>query len=138
MGNKVEGKSESSIAGKNYGRVELRRDNQTLSTVVRNYSSNEVPIANCFVTEIKARTFETNVEMEISRGIKMGMSKQDLDAAVDGLDFETETSAGSDMTSYIFRLDPPNIAMTVEIITKNDVVIGIALDHTLPFSEFGE
>ncbi|MDO4345135.1 MAG: hypothetical protein Q4C50_10075 [Eubacteriales bacterium] len=90
--------SDSVIAGKDFGWVYMMKDNQEYHSTVRNYSPNAAAIENCFVTSVESSVDSTNLPITIQKGITLGMSNEDLLAALEGEDYETDDS--SDMFIY--------------------------------------
>ncbi len=84
----IEEDSESVVAGKNTGWVYMMKDNQTFHTLARNYGANATTIENCFVTSVEASIHGPNLPLTVQKGITMGMSGEELLAALEGEKYE--------------------------------------------------
>lgn len=82
--------TEMVVAGKNTGWVSMIKDNQSFRTLARNYNGNAAAIQNCFVTSIEASVHGPNLPMTVQKGICLGMSEEDLMAALEGVEYEQE------------------------------------------------
>lgn len=89
-----ESDTDMTVKAKDYGWVTLRKDNQELRGIANNYSEKATTIENCFLTTVVGDKNTTNVEIEIQKGIKRGISASDLEKALEGVTYEKE-DAGS-------------------------------------------
>ncbi|MGI6017499.1 MAG: hypothetical protein ACOX8M_01615 [Marvinbryantia sp.] len=87
--------SDAVVAGGDFGWVTMMKDNQELHVIARNYDANAAVINNCFVTSVEASKYTTNLPMTLQKGITVGMSTADLEAALEGVDYEKEDEDGS-------------------------------------------
>lgn len=84
--------SDPAVKAKDFGWVTLMKSNQSLRVIANNYSDEATTINNCFVTSVKSSDNSPNIPITIQKGITRGMSKGDLEKALQGTDFETEES----------------------------------------------
>lgn len=85
-----ESDTDMTVKAKDYGWVTLRKDNQELRGIANNYSEKATTIENCFLTTAVGDKNTTNVEIEIQKGIKRGISASDLEKALEGVTYEKE------------------------------------------------
>ena len=110
----------------------LMKDNQRVSSFVKNFAGNATAVENCFVNQIAASDSQCNVDMEIPCGIYKGMSKADLDKAIEGSSY-TQTDESSYIRYYIS--DERSVSYGYEIIVKEDVISKIEADFQPKQSE---
>jgi hypothetical protein len=101
----LENDSEMIIPGNSRGWVTIVKENQSYKSMVTNYSPNSNSAENSFITEIKSNSYATTVSMTIFNNISMGMTKADLETALEGVVFELSESSLS--TNYNIK-DPAN------------------------------
>lgn len=89
----VEDKTQMQVAGRDFGWVTLSKDNQTLKVIANNYSEQATSMRNCFVTRIKSDDSSVKLPLTIAKGITVGMSQVNLEAALTGTDYEKEDSS---------------------------------------------
>ncbi len=82
--------SDAIVAGGDFGWVTMMKDNQELRVIARNYDANATVINNCFVTSVEASEYTTNLPLTVQKGITVGMSTADLEAALEGVDYEKD------------------------------------------------
>lgn len=92
--------SDSIVAGRDSGWVSLMKDNQEFRTLTRNYSGNATTIQNCFVTSIDVSTYGDKLSFLLPKDIQLGMSVDELEAALNGISYEKNTESSSDYTYY--------------------------------------
>ena len=83
------------VSGRDFGWVELMKDNQELRCIARNYSPDAAVVENCFITSVEADTYGTDLPLTGPGGATVGMTEQELTAWLDGLDgveYEQEQS----------------------------------------------
>lgn len=86
--------SEMTISGKGSGWVTMMKDNQKLRAIVRNYSEGAVSVSNSFLPKVLGSEYAgEQTSVKIAKGIEIGTSKADLEAAITGLTVETEDSS---------------------------------------------
>jgi len=72
-----------------YGGVKLARDNQTENYYTKNYADMAVLAENCAVNQLEATTYDYDKrDIELPGGIKLGMSKADLESIIGAAGFE--------------------------------------------------
>lgn len=128
----VEDETETTIAGRDSGKVTLMKDNQTFWSYVRNYSENATSYTNCFITTVSANVNDCNVDLEAANGIKMGMSQADLEKALEGYTYEKEE------TSYVYYdvSDEESLTYGYEIIVRDGVVTGIDVQFDPSYDDY--
>ena len=125
----VESDSESVVKGQGSGWVTLMKNNQQFRTIVNNYADNATTISNCFVSELEASEFETNMPMKLCNGLEYGMKKEE---AIKILKKEKnlEERKGSSYTEYtIPLLDSITDNVVVTIYDDKDIVSTLIMDH---------
>lgn len=80
--------------------VVLRKGNQTFRTYIYNNSSKATNAKNCFVTEITADDYRSKIPLELPKGIKVGSTKADMEAAYAGINVEKGDSASLEFYTY--------------------------------------
>lgn len=95
--------------------VILRKGNQTLRTSIYNNSSKATSAENCVVTDIISDDYTTQVPLELPKGIKVGSSKADVEAAYSGLKLESGDSTSLEFYTYSKTSD-----QKVDIIVNKD------------------
>lgn len=88
----IEDHSDSSVAAKSTGYIELRKNNQSFRAMVENFADYATTLENCFVLEVKSSLNDTNIPLTLQKNITTGMSQTDLEKALKGTDIETEES----------------------------------------------
>lgn len=128
----VESDSEPTVNGHNSGWVTLMMNNQRLRVLARNYSSNATAIANCFVMDFKSET-DMGIELTVAKGITIGMSEADLQAALEGEDFKKDES-----TSYNrYYVTPTDSSLdSYEILTRDGSVYKMEVSYSPKYSEY--
>lgn len=89
--------TEMTVNGRGNGWVQMMKDNQKMEVLTTNYSEGATSIQNCFVTNVYADVYNCKVELEISKGIHIGMKEADLVAAIGALEYEK-----TDSSSFIY------------------------------------
>lgn len=107
--------SEMTVNGRGSGWVSMMKDNQKLRVITTNYSEGATAISNCFVTSVYSDQYDCKVEMEVAKGIKLGMTEADLIAAIGTAEYEKTdsnnyiyyevTPTGSSMQDYEIMVD---------------------------------
>jgi hypothetical protein len=95
------------------------KNNQQLRVIAENYADSATTINNCFLTSIKASELTTNVPMTVQKGIKIGMSKKDLEKALSGVKYE-KNDEDSTMFTYYEIVSPNSIMDCVTITLRNE------------------
>ncbi|MDO4277142.1 MAG: hypothetical protein Q4D16_26065, partial [Eubacteriales bacterium] len=73
---------EDFVAGGSMGFIDMMKNNQKVRFSVYNLTENAVTMENCFVTELKAATYDAeSVTLKLSGGITLGADKDGLIAA---------------------------------------------------------
>lgn len=107
--------------------VILKKGNQTLRTSLYNNSSKATSVENCVVTDIISDDFTTQVPLELPKGIKVGSSKEELEAAYSGLKLEK-----SDSSNLIFYTYSKTSQQKIDILvnTESQKVSKITVRYT--------
>lgn len=88
---------EDFVAGGSMGFIDMMRNNQKVNFSVYNFTKNAVTIENCFVTDLKAASYDAeSITIKTSGDITLGAEKADLIAAA-----EAKGYAYSDEESYL-------------------------------------
>lgn len=76
------------IASGGNGWVELKYNNMTYRTLVKNYADYATIVENCFVRTLKTSEFDPKFDMIIPGNIKRGDSEADMLAVIEKFNFE--------------------------------------------------
>lgn len=120
--------SAETVAGRDSGWAYLMKDNQELRVLAKNYEPDLTKIENCFVTEVKSDIYTTDLPLTLSKGLTRDMTTAELEAALDGIEYET-----SDSSSFVYynvygkdsRLDGYQFCVD----TEKDSVINIEAEY---------
>lgn len=86
---------EDFVAGGSIGFVDMMRNNQKVHFSVYNLTENAVTIENCFVTELKAATYDAeSITIKLSGDITLGAEKADLIAAAEAKGYPYQDEDG--------------------------------------------
>ncbi|WMJ87474.1 hypothetical protein [Anaerocolumna sp. MB42-C2] len=110
--------------------VELCKDNQVMSTSVRNYADSEQPVSNCFVTRLKFSEFETKVSIELPQGITENSNLEDISAAYGD---PTDKSTSSSFEFYEYRNRYGSVDFSISKDTKKISTAEIYNDPRAPY-----
>ena len=124
--------SAESLAGRDFGWVTLMYDNQRLRTLAQNYSGQATSVANCFVTEVEASD-QCKVDILLPKGIALGMSQEQLEAALEGETVEKED--GSLYTYYEVRCGD-SFSEVYEIYLQDGAVYKITAQNAPSYDDF--
>ena len=125
-----ENNSDSVVASRYFGWVELQYNNQSYRAIVDNYADYATTVENCFVTSMEASVNGPEFDLVFPGGIGLGSSEADVKKAVDGFNCEVETS-DSGYTHYAVA-DPDSDAMNEYLITVSDgKVISLEVENSL-------
>ncbi len=117
------------IAAGSFGWVDLKYNNQTLHVIARNYADYATVIENCFVVSVESSEYDPNFDLVIPGNIKRGDSEADVKAAIEGFNFETETSDSG--FTYYEIYDPNGSKLDAySIVIKEDAVISIEVENS--------
>lgn len=121
--------SDMEIAAGSFGWVDLRYNNQTLHGIVHNYADYATIAENCFVTTVESSEYDPDFELVIPGNIKRGDSEADVKAAIEGVNYETETSDSG--FTYYEIYDPNGSKLDAySIVIKEDAVISIEVENS--------
>lgn len=120
-----EDQSDMTVKGKDSGWVSLMKNNQELRVMARNYGDNATTIRNCFVTTVKGDDNSTDMPITVQKGITRGMTKADLEKALEGVTYEFEES---DMFEYYTVEGPESSLDSVQILVRKDTSVVQAIE----------
>lgn len=120
-----EDQSDMTVKGKDAGWVSLMKNNQELRVMARNYGDNATTIRNCFVTTVKGDDNSTDMPITVQKGITRGMTKADLEKALEGVTYEFEES---DMFEYYTVEGPESSLDSVQILVRKDTGVVQAIE----------
>lgn len=126
----LEDQSESVVAGSDSGWVTLSLDNQRIKALARNYTENATDITHCFLTNFKADTFDAKFDLALPMGIAMGMKREDLESALEGIEYLTEESA-STLTYTIADNERGRDGVTIGVDIESGLVKKIELENNV-------
>lgn len=130
-----ENDSDSIVAGRDFGWVTMMKDNQEFHVIARNYDPNATVINNCFVTSVEASEYTANLPLTIQKGITVGMSQTDLEAALDGFNYEKDDD--SDSFTYYTVESPDDSLDGFDIVVNNETQAVSSLEVTFEPDELG-
>lgn len=93
--------------------------------MARNYGDNTTTIRNCFVTTVKGDDNSTDMPITVQKGITRGMTKADLEKALEGVTYEFEES---DMFEYYTVEGPESSLDSVQILVRKDTGVVQAIE----------
>ena len=85
-------KSDSEVAAGGSGWVDLRYNNQTLHTMVKNYADYATTVENCFVVSMESSVNGPKFDLVFPGGIKVGDSEDAVKKATADFNCEVDTS----------------------------------------------
>ena len=116
------------VYGEDYDYVEMRKDNQTLRARVQNYNANAVVTASCFVTEVESDDFGPKVDITIPTGITIGMSTEDVEAALANVEYEKDDDSDY-FVYYEMEGDSYSDSVRIRVDKETDAVVAISVDY---------
>ena len=126
----------SVFAGRIFDVISMMKDNQELRAYIRNYNPDAQVAENCFVTYVRSGVNSCDLPLTIPGGITVGMTNDELLAALEGMDYEVNDSSSYYIYYTIANPDTygEDIEISVDLETNNVVEIEIDYDpNELPF-----
>ncbi len=127
--------SEMVVKGKSFGWVVLMKNNQELKAIANNYGNNATAIQNCFVTSVRGDDNSTNMPITVQKGITRGMTKADLEKALEGVNYEFEESSSFE---YYKVTGPESKLDYVEILVRKDTEVVQSIEVKYSPKELGK
>ncbi len=124
----IKNNSADTVAGKDSDWAYLMKDNQELRVLAKNYEPNLVGIENCFVTVVKSDEYTTDLPLNLTKGLKRGMTAAELEAALEGTDLEIDES-GSFKYYNIYGKDSRLDGYQFCVNTDTDTVVNIEVEY---------
>lgn len=124
-----EDSSDSVVAGKDSGWVYMMKDNQEFHSLARNYNANATTIENCFVITVESNVYGPDLPLTIQKGITRGMTVDELESALDGVNYDLEDS--SDSYAY-YNIEGPDSSLDgVQVLVNKEegIVTGIEVSY---------
>lgn len=120
-----EDESEKTVMGSDAGWVTMYKNGHRIRSLCRNKSRDSAEIQNCFVTSLRSDDTDSRIPMTIFKGITTGISREDLEKALEGIEYKTEDS------STIQTYTVGKVFEEYEILVKKDsgIVYGITVSH---------
>ncbi|MBE6063510.1 MAG: hypothetical protein E7207_08185 [Clostridium butyricum] len=81
-------------------RVSLRKNNSVIKVSAKNNTPNQTEVENCDVTRIQVRD-ENKISLKLPKGIGIGSTKEELEAAYSGLEKKKSDSASFNYYDYL-------------------------------------
>lgn len=122
-------KSDEVVAAGRSGWVNLRYNNQTLHTMVENYASYATTIENCFVITMESSIYGPEFDLVFPGNIKVGDPEDAVKKAVDGFNYEAETS-DSGYTYYVIADPDKSVLDRYTITVKDGSVISMEIKNS--------
>lgn len=119
--------SKDIIAGNDNGRITMYKDNKKLTAICDNYSENATIIENTFVTSVVSDDYQSNIPIEIFKGIKKGMTQAELEQALNGIDYKKDESSSSIISYEIGKIFQK---YTIYVKKAEGIVYRIEVSHT--------
>ena len=119
--------SKEVIAGNDNGRITMYKDNKKLTAICDNYSENATIIENTFVTSVVSDDYQSNIPIEIFKGIKKGMTQAELEQALNGIDYKKDESSSSIISYEIGKIFQK---YTIYVKKAEGIVYRIEVSHT--------
>lgn len=122
--------SDTVISGYSFGWVYLLKDNQEFRSIVRNYNPNAAVLENCFVVSVEGDVNGTNLPITIPGGVSLGMSNEEVLAALEGVDYEMDDES-SDYYIYYTLESKESSLDGIEILVdkEEEVVTSIEVEY---------
>ncbi|MDS0525840.1 hypothetical protein NNC19_09140 [Clostridium sp. SHJSY1] len=80
--------------------IVLRKGNQTIRTAVFNNSGKSTNAKNCFITQVIGDDYTSNFPIELPKGIKVGSTREEVQAAYSGANIKKGDSASLEYYTY--------------------------------------
>lgn len=121
--------SPSVIYGADYEFIDLKKDGETLHGMANNYNPNATVTENCFMTLLESDEFGPEVDITIPTGVTIGMSAEDVEAALGDIDYEIDDD--SSYFIYYSIEDPSDSWNEIEIRVDKETgaVVAISVDY---------
>ena len=129
-----ENSSDMIVAGRSYGWVTMMNDNQELRAIANNYSEGATSIDNCFLTSVKSGDYNNKTDIMIPRDITIGMSESDLEKALNGVEYEKDTSSSS--YNYYSIVPGRSKLDLYEIYSKDKAIYKIEVSNSPRYSDY--
>lgn len=108
---KVQDEAGSKVNAKDTNvRVSLRKNNSVIKVSAKNNTANQTEVENCDVTKIQVRD-ENKISLKLPKGIGIGSTKEELEAAYPGL--EKKKSDSTSFEYYDYSKDGLSINVSV-------------------------
>lgn len=120
------------VSGRDVGRITLMKDNQQMRVGISNYSENATSVTNCFLIDVESEA----IPLTISKGISLGMTLEEAEAALEGTDFEKDDS--SSIFCY-FNIVPGDSSLHKYVISvkkETNTVSKIKISFQPKYSDF--
>lgn len=106
--------------------VKLRKGNYIISTIGENTTSEKIKLEDAPVRYIKVNKSETDISIKLPKNITIGMTKDELDAALNGYEFKTKDSSNSKI-EYALNKDGYEITISVDKTTNcvKEIIIAV-------------
>lgn len=122
--------SDSVVAGKSFGWVYMMKDNQEYHAIARNYNANAATIRNCFLTSVEGNVNDCNLPITIPSGVTLGMTGEEVEAALDGITYEKDDTTSEMFTYYtIESLDSSLDNVEILLYNEDNAVTGIEVSY---------
>ncbi len=122
-------KSDSEVAAGGSGWVDLRYNNQTLHTMVKNYADYATIVENCFALSMKSSDNGPKFDLVFPGNIKVGDSEDTVKKAI--ADFNCEVDdAGGGYTYYEVSDPDGSVLNRYTMIVKDGIVSTIEVQNT--------
>lgn len=132
----IEDATDLEVAGRDFGWVSLMKDNQTLKVIANNYSDQATSIRNCFVTSVKSDDSSIKIPLSISKGITVGMSRAELEKALEGTDYEKDDSSSISTCYEVAPGKSPLDVYEVYVKKTDDKVYKIEVGYSPKYDEY--
>ncbi|MCH5262437.1 MAG: hypothetical protein J1F42_05940 [Lachnospiraceae bacterium] len=120
--------SDSVVAAGRNGWVNLRYNNQTLRTMVKNYADYATTVENCFALSMKSSVNGPEFDLVFPGNIKVGDAESAVKKAVDGFNCEVETS-DSGYTYYEIADPDKSVLDKYTIVVKDGKVQSMEIEN---------
>lgn len=120
-----------SVAGGDWGYVEMTKDNQNVRFYARNYAETATSTENCFVYNLRGE--QDGKVLKIAGDIQQGMSEEELLKALDGVTYEIYEDG--DYKSYNIKNPGASSSVDYSIIVIEGKVKTIEAEHMPNASE---
>lgn len=131
-----EAESTMTINGRGYGWILMRKDNQKLKVIAQNYSESATAASNAFVCDVLSNESDCKIPLILSKGITLGMSQTDLEAALADANFEKDEEGASYVYYRVFTGDSKTNCYEIYVSKDTSAISIIEASNTPKYTDY--